>query len=248
MTQVTKVAVLGPRGRMGTAIRDAIDGVDDVDVVATVGSNDSVESISTSGASVAVDVSVLAASLQSLPRMAQMGIHAVVGTTGFATDDVSALDHAFREAGKTCLLVPNFSIGAVLMMRFAEQAAPYFDGVEIIELHHDKKKDAPSGTAVLTATRIDAARQGVSWRPDPTEHETVPGSRGGEVRPGVRVHSVRLPGLLAHQEVLFGTAGQTLTIRHDSYDRVAFMPGVLRAIRGVSTLEPGVVQGLDAVL
>ena len=145
----------------------------------------------------------------------------MVGTTGFTEADVAALRDAFTRSN--CLIAPNFAIGAVLMMRFAELAAPFFETAEIIELHHDGKVDAPSGTAMMTAWRMAAASP--SWAPDPTTREVVPGARGGNGPGGIPIHSVRLRGLVAHQEVLFGTAGQSLTIRHDSYDRVSFMPG-----------------------
>ncbi len=143
------------------------------------------------------------------------------------------------------MIAPNFAIGAVLMMRFAELAAPYFETAEIIELHHDHKLDAPSGTAMLTAERMAAASG--QWAPDPTQTEVLEGARGGKGPADIRVHSVRLRGMVAHQEVMLGTTGQTLSIRHDSYDRVSFMPGVLLAVKAVAD-RPGVTIGLDALL
>jgi len=232
---------------MGTAICAAIEEADGLVLGPALGSSDDRSQLLAGGAEVVVDVTNRAAAIENLPWLASHGIHAVVGTTGFDDEDVAGFDRAFTEAERSCFLVPNFSIGAVLMMRFAAEAAPYFAGVEIIELHHERKTDAPSGTAQLTADRLASARS-EPWAPDPTTHETVAGARGGEAAPGIRVHSVRLPGLLAHQEVLFGATGQTLTIRHDSYDRAAFMPGVVRAVRAVSELQPGVTVGLDAVL
>ena len=150
-----------------------------------------------------------------------------------------------RSPARNCVIAPNFAIGAVLMMRFAELAAPYFETAEIIELHHDDKLDAPSGTAMLTAERMAAASS--EWAPDPTRTEVLEGARGGEGPAGIRVHSVRLRGMVAHQEVILGTTGQTLSIRHDSYDRDSFMPGVVLAVKAVGD-RPGVTVGLDALL
>lgn len=242
-----KVGVIGARGRMGLEISEAIASTSDLSLVACADMGDDLRMLVENNVDVVVDVTNVAAARQNIPWLALHGIHAVIGTTGFTQDDIDAFDHAFKTEGKNCFIVPNFSIGAVLMMQFAEQAAQYFDGVEIIELHHDKKKDAPSGTAQLTADRIAAAKS-KPWVADPTEHTSVIGVRGGEAAPGIHLHSVRLPGLLAHQEVIFGSAGQTLTIRHDSFDRSSFMPGVLRAVRNVAALQPGVTFGLDAVL
>jgi 4-hydroxy-tetrahydrodipicolinate reductase len=182
--------------------------------------------------------------LANLARWRTHGVHAVVGTSGFDTARLGALRKSWGSGPPNCLVVPNFSIGAVLMMRFAELAAPHFAASEIVELHHDRKVDAPSGTALSTAARIQAA--GGRQERNVESTETVPGVRGGEVGP--RVHSVRLPGLLAHQEVLFGSAGETLTIRHDSTDRISFLPGVLLAIRAVASLPDPVTVGLDALL
>jgi 4-hydroxy-tetrahydrodipicolinate reductase len=165
-------------------------------------------------------------------------IHVVEGTTGFVIDD------AWREAPVGIVVAPNFALGAALVMRFAQQAARYYDGAEVIELHHDQKKDAPSGTALATARRIAAARKG-DWAP-PGGDAGHPGARGADVD-GVHVHSVRLPGLLAHEEVLFGGLGETLTLRHDSTDRASFMPGVLLAIKSVPS-RPGLTVGLEALL
>jgi 4-hydroxy-tetrahydrodipicolinate reductase len=175
--------------------------------------------------------------------LADHGIHAVVGTTGFTQDDFSDLRERFTRCN--CVIAPNFAIGAVLMIRFAELAAPFFDTAEIIELHHDQKIDAPSGTAMHTAERMAAASD--KWAPDPTTDHTIEGSRGAHGPAGIPVHSVRLRGMVAHQEVLLGTTGQTLTIRHDSYDRSSFMPGVMLAVKRVAEL-PGLTVGLDKVL
>jgi 4-hydroxy-tetrahydrodipicolinate reductase len=242
-----RIGVVGATGKMGTAITAAIEADADLTLSATVGSKDPLRVLAESGTEVVVDVTNLAAARQNLAWFAMHDMHAVVGTTGFTEADIAGLHRTYASENKACFLVPNFSIGAVLMMKFAEQAAEHFDAVEIIEFHHEKKKDAPSGTAALTAERIAAART-APWIPDPTEHETVAGSRGGEAQPGIRVHSVRMPGMLAHQEVIFGSAGQTLTLRHDSTDRSSFMPGVLRAVKSVGSLPAGVTSGLDAIL
>jgi 4-hydroxy-tetrahydrodipicolinate reductase len=170
-------------------------------------------------------------------------VHAVVGTTGLSSADYDDFRKHFVRS--SCLVAPNFAIGAVLMMRFAEMASPFFDTAEVIELHHDAKADAPSGTAMMTVQRMAAASP--DWAPDPTKQEVVKGARGGAADGGIHVHSVRLRGLVAHQEVLLGTMGQSLTIRHDSYDRTSFMPGVLLAVKKVAE-RPGLTVGLDALL
>ena len=194
-------------------------------------------------AEVVVDFTVAAAARVTLPWLALHGMHAVVGTTGFDDDDLAAFRAAF--SGSNCLIASNFAISAVLMMRFAELAAPHFDTAEIIELHHDAKIDAPSGTAVTTAQRMAAASD--DWAPDPTQHEVYPGARGGEGPAGIRVHSVRMRGMVAHQEVILGALGQTLTIRQDSYDRSSYMPGVVLACKHVGE-HPGLTLGLDSYL
>lgn len=192
---------------------------------------------------VTVDFTHLAAARSNIEFCAAHGIHAVVGTSGFTEDDHAEIASAFTQSN--CLIAPNFAIGAVLMIRFAELAAPYFDTAEIIELHHDAKVDAPSGTAISTAERMAAARD--QWAPDPTEHETISGARGAAGSAGIPIHSVRLRGIVAHQEVLFGTTGQTLTLRHDSFDRSSFMPGVVLAVRKIAGI-PGLTVGLDHLL
>jgi 4-hydroxy-tetrahydrodipicolinate reductase len=202
--------------------------------------------LTSAGAEVAVDFTVPGVAVDNALWCAEAGIHSVIGTTGIDEDGLASLRAAFGKGGGLgCVVAPNFAIGAVLMMRFAELAAPWFETAEIIELHHDTKVDAPSGTAMLTADRMAAASQ--EWGSDPTKVEVVPGARGGSGRSGIRIHSVRLKGLVAHQEVLLGGAGQTLTIRHDSYDRVSFMPGVLVAVREVGR-RPGVTVGLESLL
>ncbi len=196
------------------------------------------------GCQVAVDFTVAAAARTTLPFLAMHGIHAVVGTTGFSADDLALFRSEF--SGSNCLIASNFAISAVLMMRFAELASPWFDTAEIIELHHDQKIDAPSGTAVTTAQRMAAARGG-EWAPDPTQHEVYPGARGGEGPSGVRVHAVRMRGMVAHQEVILGAQGQTLTIRQDSYDRLSYMPGIVLGCKRIAEF-PGLTIGLDAFL
>ncbi len=216
-TVARRVGVLGAAGRMGRTTCDAVAAAPDLDLVAVADP---------------MAVGVLAAA----------GVHAVVGTSGLGDDDRAALDAAFTSSA--CLIVPNFAIGAVLMQRFAEMAAPWFDTAEIIELHHDGKVDAPSGTALATAERMAAASP--DWAEDPTEREVVPGARGGAGPAGIRLHAVRMRGMVAHQEIVLGTTGQTLTIRHDSIDRDSFMPGVVLAARGVD--GTGCAVGLDALL
>jgi 4-hydroxy-tetrahydrodipicolinate reductase len=199
-----------------------------------------------SQADVAVDFTELDAARANLAWCAKSGIHAVVGTTGFTEADLQEVGQLFPPGGQAnCVVAPNFAIGAVLMIRFAELAAPWFESGEVIELHHDAKVDAPSGTALATGRRMAAASS--EWGADPTRTEVLAGARGGLGPAGIRIHSVRLRGLVAHQEVLLGTTGQSLTIRHDSYDRSSFMPGVLLAIKSIST-RPGLTVGLDRLL
>lgn len=202
-----------------------------------------ISALAEAGVEVAVDFTERQACCGNLSVLAAEGIHGVVGTTGFSEADMERFRAEFTRSN--LVIAPNFAIGAVLMMRFAEMAAPLFDSAEVIELHHDDKVDSPSGTAMLTLERMAAASG--EWTPDPTEAEVIEGARGAEGPAGIRVHSVRLRGLVAHQEVLLGTTGQTLSIRHDSIDRTSFMPGVLLAVRQVST-RPGVTVGLDALL
>jgi 4-hydroxy-tetrahydrodipicolinate reductase len=250
-----RVGVFGAGGRMGTTVCAAVIDDPDLELVAAVdpgrvgaevgGITISGEpaALIAAGAEVAVDFTVLAAAQENARWCAGNGVHAVIGTTGWSAGDLAELEAAFTTS--SCVVAPNFAIGAVLMMRFAELAAPYFETAEVIELHHDAKADAPSGTAMMTVQRMAAASP--TWAPDPTRHEVVAGARGGVGPAGIRVHSVRLRGLVAHQEVLLGTAGQSLVIRHDSYDRSSFMPGVLLALKQVAS-RPGVTLGLDTLL
>ena len=192
---------------------------------------------------VAVDFTHVEAGRENLRWLAEHGIHGVAGTTGFTETDYDSFTAAFTRSN--CVIAPNFAIGAVLMMRFAELAAPYFETAEIIEWHHEAKLDAPSGTAMLTAERMAQASN--RWLPDATDNEVLEGARGGRGPADIRVHSVRLRGMVAHQEVMLGTTGQTLSIRHDSYDRDSFMPGVVLAVKAVAD-RPGLTIGLDALL
>jgi 4-hydroxy-tetrahydrodipicolinate reductase len=201
------------------------------------------EEFERAGVEVVVDFTHLDAARQNLAWAAEHGVHAVVGTTGFSAEDLAGFEASFTRSN--CMIVPNFAIGAVLMMRFAELAAPWFQTAEVLEFHHDGKIDAPSGTAMLTVERMAAASH--EWAQDPTQKEVVDHPRGGEGPGGIRVHSVRMRGMVAHQEVVLGTEGQTLSIRHDSYDRSSFMPGVLLAVKAVAD-RPGITVGLDDVL
>jgi 4-hydroxy-tetrahydrodipicolinate reductase len=202
-----------------------------------------IESFADLDLDVVVDFTHVEAARENLAWLADHAIHAVVGTTGFTEEDYERIRASFTESN--CVIAPNFAIGAVLMMRFAELAAPYFDTAEVVEYHHDEKVDAPSGTALLTAERMAAAS--AEWNADPTTNEVVERARGGRAAGGIPVHSVRLRGLVAHQEVLFGTTGQSLTVRHDSYDRSSFMPGVVMAIKQIPD-HPGLTIGLGTLL
>ena len=259
-----KVGVFGAAGRMGSTVCRAVIHDPELQLVAAVDPYHvgidlrqlgveaagvqvagGAEALEHAGAEVAVDFTVVDAARENLSWCADHGVHAVVGTTGFTPSDLAHLGERFAAGTANAVIAPNFAIGAVLMMRFAELAAPYFETAEVIELHHDEKVDAPSGTAMLTAERMAAAS--ADWSPDPTTKLVAEGARGAAGPGGIRVHSVRLRGLVAHQEVVLGTAGQTLRIRHDSYDRTSFMPGVLMAVRAVRE-RPGLTVGLDALL
>jgi 4-hydroxy-tetrahydrodipicolinate reductase len=214
--------------------------------VAGVAVHADIDALADAEVEVVVDFTTASAATANLAWCAARGTHAVVGTTGFGPEELAHLHQLFPVGkGVGCVVAPNFALGAVLMMRFAELAAPWFETAEIVELHHDAKVDAPSGTAVLTAARM--AEASAQWAPDPTQTEVIAGARGGVGPAGIHVHSVRLRGLVAHQEVLLGTTGQSLTIRHDSYDRTSFMPGVLLAVKWVPA-HPGVTVGLENIL
>jgi 4-hydroxy-tetrahydrodipicolinate reductase len=248
------VAVSGAGGAMGRLVAETIAAAPDLELGSLY--DPGLHGAEVAGRSVTADVAAVAAAdvvveftrpdvvMANLEAWHGMGVHAVVGTSGFSAERIGEVEAIWGDGPPNCLIAPNFSIGAVLMMRFAEMAAPHFAASEVVELHHDRKADAPSGTALATAQRMVAAGGDQSRRTE--SEELVPGARGSDVD-GVRVHAVRLPGLLAHQEVLFGSDGQTLSIRHDTSDRVSFMPGVLLAVRRVPDL-PGVTIGLESLL
>ncbi|MDE0116204.1 MAG: 4-hydroxy-tetrahydrodipicolinate reductase [bacterium] len=252
-----KVGVFGAGGRMGATVCEAVAADPDMALVAAVdphqvgvaaGGAAAVadrQAAADARADVVVDFTIAEAARDNLVWLAEQRIHAVVGTTGFTDDDLARFDAVFTSADRACIVAPNFAISAVLMMRFAELAAPYFDTAEVIELHHDAKIDAPSGTARLTVEKMAAASD--TWAPDPTVHEMLSGVRGAEGTAGIRVHAVRMRGMVAHHEVILGAEGQTLTIRQDSTDRSSFMPGVLAAVKAASD-RSGLIVGLDSLL
>lgn len=274
---MVRVGVLGAAGRMGRAVCEAVRADSELELVAAVDprlapgasgresldpgallgieavgvhTGASIDDLLEVGTEVAVDFTEATAATANMRWCASHGVHAVVGTTGIAPGDLEDLRGAFEASKANCVIAPNFAIGAVLMMRLSALAAPFMDSVEIIELHHDAKVDAPSGTALRTAELIDDARRSAAadaWRPDPTTKTVLPGARGGTGPGGVHVHSVRLHGLVAHQEVVFGAAGQSLAVRHDAYDRTAFMPGVVLAVKEVGS-RPGLTVGLEPLL
>jgi len=241
-----RVGVFGARGRMGAEVCRAVEAADGLELVAAVDAGD--DRAPLAACEVVVDFTHPDAVMDNLTWCLDHDIHAVVGTTGFTDERLDALRGQLAEhPGVGVIVAANFSIGAILMMHFAEQAAAFYESVEIIELHHPNKADAPSGTAATTARRIGAARAAANLAapPDATVQE-LPGARGATVD-GIRVHGVRLRGLVAHQEVLFGADGETLTLRHDSLDRASFMPGVLAAVRAVGT-RPGLTEGIESLL
>ncbi len=241
-----KVAVIGASGRMGSEACRAVEGADDMELVGRFDEGDDLGDLG--GADVAVEFAVPSASPGNVAHCLSQGVHAVVGTTGWTEERLATLrEQADAASGTGVLIAPNFGIGAILMMSFAQQAARFYESVEVIELHHPAKVDAPSGTAERTADLIGAARAeaGLGAQPDATTDDPD-GARGATVN-GVPVHAVRLRGLVAHQEVLFGAVGEMLTIRHDSFDRVSFMPGVLEGVRKVAD-HPGVTVGLENYL
>jgi len=264
-----KVAVVGACGRMGREVVKGILNRPDFQLVAAVDvrevgkdigeiiggqplgipvSGDLVAALKESGAQVAVDFTHPSVVFENVRKTIECGVAPVVGTTGWTQEKVKAIDRLAKRKGVPVVIAPNFAIGAVLMMKFAMEAAKYFDKVEIIEMHHDGKADAPSGTALRTAELILHGR-GKAFPEPKVKHPEVllEGALGGEMD-GIRIHSVRLPGLVAHQEVIFGTVGQVLTIRHDSLSRESFIPGVLLAVEKVLSLPPGVVFGLENLL
>ena len=243
-----RVGVLGARGKVGAEVCKAVEAAPDTELVAAVDAGDDVEELARSGAQVVVDFTHPDVVMDNLRFCIEHGIHAVVGTTGFDQARLDQLESWLADAPEVGVLVaPNFSVGAILMMRFAATAAPFFESVEVVELHHPDKADAPSGTARRTAEMIAAARREAGSAPMPDATSTgLEGARGADVD-GVRVHGLRVRGLVAHQEVILGTAGETLTIRHDSLDRVSFTPGVLVGVRSIAD-HPGLTVGLEHFL
>lgn len=248
MTELMPVGVLGARGRMGAAAVAAIRAAPGLELVAALGSSDPLDSLVSAGARVVVDLTVPDATYDNVVFAVRHGMHAVVGTTGWTPERLEQLSAVLVEApGTGVLIAPNFALGSVLATAFAATAARYFESVEIVELHHPDKIDAPSGTAARTARLVAAARSaaGVPEAPDATR-DPLDGARGATID-GIPVHSVRLRGLTAHQEVLLGSPGELLTLRHDSFDHASFMPGVLLGIRSVAE-HPGLTVGLDGYL
>lgn len=238
----------GARGKLGSALVAGFKASGEIDVVAEIDFGDDLDAIVAAGAEVIVDVTSPAAVMGNLEFAIAHGIHAVVGTTGFDEDRLTQVRTWLEAAPSVGVLIcPNFSIGAILMMQFAAKAAPYFESVEIVELHHPTKADAPSGTSARTAELIAAARHAAGTAPAPDATSVaLAGARGASVE-GVPVHSLRVRGLVAHQEVILGSVGETLTIRHDSMDRSGFAPGAIAGVKGVRTLL-GLTVGLEHVL
>ena len=240
-----KVAVIGARGRMGSEVCRAVEADPELDLVAQIVHDDELGVITKAGADVAVEFTTPASVKDNVRFCLEHDVHIVVGATGLDEGDLAEIQGWAESSKANAFVAPNFAIGAVLMMQFAAAAAPHFDSAEVVERHHEKKVDAPSGTALRTAHLMNEARKR-EWVAPPDESETVAGSRGGDVD-GVHIHSLRLPGSVAHQEVVLGTAGETLTIRHDSLDRTSFMPGVILAVKRVPSLGPLTV-GLEHLL
>ena len=250
-----RVGVIGAAGRMGATVCNAVVADPGLELVAVVDSgapgstthgltiSGELRALADAQVDVAIDFTVAEASRVNLPWLAMHSIHAVVGTTGFSQDDLDNFKKSFTNSN--CLIAANFAIGAVLMMRFAEMASPFFDTAEIIEIHHDGKADSPSGTAISTAKRMASASN--SWAQDPTKHEAIVGARGAKGPGDIPIHAVRMRGVVANQEVVLGTQGQTLTIRHDTIDRASFMPGVVLACKKIAE-HKGFTLGLDKFL
>lgn len=241
-----RVGVLGAKGKVGATMCAAVQAAADLTLSAEVDAGDALSLFTDNNTEVVIDFTHPDAVMDNLEFLIGNGIHVVVGTTGFTDARIEQVRSWLAASPATGVLIaPNFAIGAVLSMHFAQKAAPYFESAEVIELHHPQKADAPSGTATRTAELIAQARKGLPPNPDATS-TGLPGARGADVD-GIPVHSVRLTGLVAHQEVLFGTMGETLTIRHDSLDRTSFVPGVLLAVRQIAQ-RPGLTIGLEALL
>jgi 4-hydroxy-tetrahydrodipicolinate reductase len=248
VTEAIRVGVLGALGKVGSEVCRAVEEADDTELVARIDADDELEELVSSGAQVVVDFTHPDVVMDNLEFCLDHGIHAVVGTTGFDDDRLETLRRWLDDAPEVGVLIaPNFSIGAILMMRFAATAAPFYESVEVVELHHPDKADAPSGTARRTAQLIAAARREAGSGPIPDATSSgLDGARGAEVD-GIRVHGLRIRGLVAHQEVVLGGLGETLTIRHDSLDRASFTPGVLLGVRAIGA-HPGLTVGLEEFL
>lgn len=242
-----KVGVIGAKGRVGQAVCQGVNEASDLELVAEIDRGDSLEQLVEAGAEVIVDFTEPNAVMGNLEFCLARGIHAVVGTTGFSAERLDQVRAWAEHSKANVLIAPNFAISAVLTMQFAKQAARFFDSAEVVEYHHPNKLDAPSGTAIHTAEGIAQARReaGMSPMPDKTE-QSLEGARGANVE-GVKVHAVRMTGMVAHEEVIFGAQGQSLTIRQDSYDRMSFVPGVLVGVREVAS-HPGLTVGLEHYL
>src|SRR4029453_664079 len=240
-----RVGVLGAKGKVGATMVQAVQAAEDLTFSVGVDAGDPLSLFADNRTEVVIDFTHPGVVMDNLKFLIDNGIHAVVGTTGFTDERLSQVKAWLADKPGAVLIAPNFAIGAVLSMHFAKQAARFFESVEVIELHHPHKADAPSGTAARTARLIAEARKGLPPNPDATS-TGLEGARGANVD-GIPVHSVRLAGLVAHQEVLFGTQGETLTIRHDSLDRTSFVPGVLLAVRRVSD-RPGLTIGIESLL
>ena len=242
------VGVLGARGRMGTEVVKAVNDADDLELVAMVDDGDWLFNVADAGAQVVVDFTRPDVVMDNIRFCIDNNIHCVVGTTGFDDAKLATIAEWLEPKPDIGVVIaPNFGIGAILLMRFAQEAARFFPSVEVIELHHPDKVDAPSGTAVRTARLVAASRRAAGLPPSPdATADSLPGARGADVE-GVPVHAVRLSGLVAHQEVLLGAAGETLTLRHDSFDRASFMPGVLLAVREIG-VRPGLTVGIESFL
>lgn len=243
-----KVGVLGAKGRVGSAVCEGVNAAEDLELVAQVDQGDDLQMLVDAGAEVVVDFTTPGSVMGNLEFTTAHGIHAVVGTTGFDEERLAQVrEWTGREGAGHVLIAPNFAISAVLAMSFARQAARFFDSAEVVEYHHPHKLDAPSGTAIHTAQGIAEARKeaGLGPIPDATE-QSLDGARGADVD-GVRVHGVRMTGMVAHEDIIFGAQGQSLTIRQDSYDRTSFVPGVLVGVREIAG-HPGLTVGLDGYL
>ncbi|MGO1592565.1 MAG: 4-hydroxy-tetrahydrodipicolinate reductase [Ancrocorticia sp.] len=242
-----KVAVVGALGRMGRTVCSAIEDASDMDLVARIDVGDAINERTLEGAEVAVEFTVPSVGEANVHALLEAGVDVVVGTTGWTEEKLAGVRTKAEETGRSVIIAPNYSLSAVLVMSFAEKAAPYFESAEVIELHHPDKVDAPSGTATTTAQRIGAARAAQNLPESPDATETDPnGARGAKID-GVNVHAVRLRGLNAHEEVLLGNPGEQMVIRQDSFDRSSFMPGVLLAVRSVRG-RGGLTYGLDEIM